>query len=90
MPRVSILLMVRGSLLRTRTRTRCLKSLLFNGFFSLCHRVLHTNNYHPAIFAYWLLWDKSTVVDTAQPGWRGVNSSSKQVNKPVECRCKVY
>ena len=39
---------------------------------------------------YWLLWDKSTVVDTAQPGWRGLNSSSSQVNKPVESRRKAH
>lgn len=39
---------------------------------------------------HWLLWDKSTVVDTAQPGWRGLNSSSSQVNKPVESRRKAH
>ena len=30
------------------------------------------------------------MVDTAQPGWRGLNSSSSQVNKPAESRCKAY
>ena len=38
---------------------------------------------------YWLLWDKSTVVDTAQPGWRGLNSSSSQGNKPGKVNWKT-
>ena len=37
---------------------------------------------------HWLLWDKSTLVNIAQPGWRGVDSSSSQVNKPAEGQCK--